>query len=292
MAKAKRLTASIGVIGGSGIYEIDGVKKLGEVKLTTPFGAPSDSIAVCEIAGKRVAFLPRHARGHRILPSEVNTRANMWALKSLGVEQIIAFSAVGSLKAALPPRHFVVPDQVIDKTFRRPGTFYGDGVVAHVAFAHPFCDRLRRAAVAAAKAEKIAVTAGGTYVCMEGPQFSTRAESNLHRSWGAALIGMTCMPEAKLAREAEMCYAVIALVTDFDCWKEDEEHVTADAVVATMTHNVQAAKRMLPRLIAALDAADCSCRHALAGAIMSDPKRVPPATRKKLALLAGKYLKQ
>lgn len=282
--------AQIGVIGGSGIYEIEGVKKIEEVKIATPYGDPSDSIVICDIAGRQTAFLPRHGRGHRLLPSEVNSRANMWALKSLGVEQVIAFSAVGSLKADLAPKHFVVPDQVIDKTFRRPGTFYGEGMVAHVAFGHPFCNRLRAAAVTAAQGEKIAVTAGGTYVCMEGPQFSTKAESNLHRSWGASLIGMTCMPEAKLAREAELCYAVIALVTDFDCWHEEEADVTAAAVMETMKHNVTAAKRMLPGLLAALPATvDCGCRHALEGAIMSDPAVVPAAMKDKTKLFTGRF---
>lgn len=284
-------TAEIGIIGGSGIYEIEGVRKLDEVAVTTPYGDPSDRILIAEVSGKRVAFLPRHGRGHRYLPSEVPYRANLWALKSLGVREVAAFTAVGSLREELPPRQFVVPDQVIDKTFRRPGTFFGEGLAAHVGFAEPFCPRLRRQCVAAARAAAIAVTDGGGFVCMEGPQFSTRGEATLHRSWGASLIGMTVMPEAKLAREAEICYASIALVTDYDCWREGEEAVNVEAVVATMTHNVAAAKQMLPGLIAAMGHPDgCHCQSALAGAIMTDLKLIPAATREKVKLLAGKYL--
>jgi 5'-methylthioadenosine phosphorylase len=282
--------ADIGIIGGSGIYDVDGVKKIEEIKIETPYGDPSDTFLICEIAGKRVAFLPRHGRGHRLLPSEVNSRANMWAFKFLGVRQVLAFSAVGSLKAELAPKQFVVPDQVIDKTFRRPGTYFGDGIVGHVAFGHPFCERLRKIAVDAAAKEEIAVTDGGLYICMEGPQFSTRAESLHHVPLGASLIGMTAMPEAKLAREAELCYSIVALVTDYDCWHEDLDHVTVGAVMETMKANIANAKKMLPGLIAALPASvDCKCRHALDGAIMTDPAVVPAAAKERTALLTSRF---
>jgi len=283
--------ASIGVIGGSGIYEIEGIEKLEEVAVETPFGQPSDKISICKVGDQAVAFLPRHGRGHRILPSEVNSRANLWALKSLGVKEVIAFTAVGSLKEELPPRTFVIPDQVIDKTYLRPNTFYGNGLVVHVAFAEPFCTRLRQAYLGACQETGITVVEGGTYVCMEGPQFSTEAESNLHRTWGASLIGMTVMPEAKLAREAELCYAPVALVTDYDCWREEEEAVTAGAVMEVMKDNVDAAKRMLPAVLEKLGKPEgCPCQDALAGAIMTQAEQIPAEQRQKVAVLAGRYL--
>ena len=282
------MTTRIAVIGGSGLYEIDGAKLLDHVAVATPFGDPSDRIGIAEIGGERVAFLPRHGRGHRFLPSEVPSRANIWALKSLGVVQIVSISAVGSLGEDYVPGSFALPDQLIDRTTRRPNSFFGDGVVGHVSFAEPFCHGMR---------ERIAVVLSGaghvfrdraTLVCMEGPAFSSRAESLLHRSWGAHLIGMTALPEAKLAREAEMCYATVAMVTDWDCWRG--EGVTLEMVLATMRQNVQDIKRALPGIVGALaDRQDCSCRHAAASAIITDPSHVPQETRQRLDLLYGRY---
>jgi 5'-methylthioadenosine phosphorylase len=282
------MTTRIAVIGGSGLYEIDGVKYLDHVAVATPFGDPSDRIGIAEIGGERVAFLPRHGRGHRFLPSEVPSRANIWALKSLGVVQIVSISAVGSLGEDYTPGSFALPDQLIDRTTRRPNSFFGDGVVGHVSFAEPFCHGMR---------ERIAVVLSGaghvfrdraTLVCMEGPAFSSRAESLLHRSWGAHLIGMTALPEAKLAREAEMCYATVAMVTDWDCWRG--EGVTLEMVLATMRQNVQDIKRALPGIVGALaDRQDCSCRHAAASAMITDPSYVPQETRQRLDLLYGRY---
>jgi 5'-methylthioadenosine phosphorylase len=284
------MTTPIAVIGGSGLYEIDGVKVLEEAEVATPFGSPSDRISIAEISGFRVAFLPRHGRGHRFLPSEVPSRANLWALKSLGVTQVISISAVGSLAEACPPGTFVLPDQLIDRTFRRPNSFFGDGVVGHVSFAEPFCAGMRERIAAALSQIGHPLRDRATLVCMEGPAFSSRAESLLHRSWGAHLIGMTALPEARLAREAELCYATVAMVTDWDCWRGEEEGVTLDMVLATMRRNVDDIKRALPALVQALSGRnDCSCRHAAASAIITDPALVPAETRKRLELLYGRY---
>jgi 5'-methylthioadenosine phosphorylase len=282
--------ARLAVIGGSGLYAMEGVRVLEEREIPTPWGLPSDRVAIAEISGEEVAFLPRHGKGHRYMPSEVPSRANMWALKSLGVEQIVSVSAVGSLSEAFAPGEFVLCDNLIDRTVGRPSTFFGRGTVGHVGFAEPFCGGMRKAigGVLAAAAHPHHLT--GTYVCMEGPAFSTRAESELHRSWGAALIGMTALPEAKLAREAEICYATIAMVTDWDCWRPTEEAVSVEMVVATMKANTEALRRMLPGIIAALrDRRDCPCRHAAEAAIMTDPALIPYDTRRALALFYGRY---
>jgi 5'-methylthioadenosine phosphorylase len=286
------MTTRIAVIGGSGLYEIDGVKLLDTLDLSTPFGAPSDRIAVADIGGERVAFLPRHGRGHRLLPSEVPSRANLWALKSIGVEQIISVSAVGSLAEDHAPGTFVLPDQLIDRTTRRPNTFFGDGVVGHVSFAEPFCQGMRERIAVVLQRSGHAFRDRATLVCMEGPAFSSRAESLLHRSWGAHLIGMTALPEAKLAREAELCYATVAMVTDWDCWRGEEEGVTLEMVLDTMRRNVADIKQALPGLVAALAGrSDCACRHAAASAIMTDPARITEEAKKRLDLLYGCYWK-
>jgi len=280
----------IAVIGGSGLYEIDGVKLLDDVEIATPFGNPSDRIAIAEIGGERAAFLPRHGRGHRFLPSEVPSRANLWALKSLGVEQVISISAVGSLAEECAPGSFVLPDQLIDRTIRRPSSFFGDGVVGHVSFAEPFCPGMRERIAAVLSRSGHAVRDRATLVCMEGPAFSSRAESLLHRSWGAHLVGMTALPEAKLAREAELCYATVAMVTDWDCWRGEGEGVTLEMVLATMRQNVQDIKRALPGLVAAIaDRGDCPCRHAAASAIVTDPSLVTAEAKQRLQLLYGRY---
>jgi len=282
--------ARLAVIGGSGLYELGGARVREQVDVPTPWGLPSDAIAIVEIAGEEVAFLPRHGRGHRYLPTEVPSRANMWALKSIGVEQILAFSAVGSLTDRCAPGEFVLCDNLVDRTVRRPGTFFGEGIVGHVGFAHPFCEGMRTAAAGVLAARRHPHHTTGTYVCMEGPAFSTRAESELHRSWNAALIGMTALPEARLAREAEICYAMVAMVTDYDCWKDTGEHVSVEMVVATMKANTEALKGMLPDFVSALRArTDCSCRHAARDAIMTDPSFIPYDVKRRLSLFYGKY---
>ena len=284
------MRARMAVIGGSGLYELDGARAREQVEVPTPWGLPSDPIAIVEIAGEEVAFLPRHGRGHRYLPTEVPSRANIWALKSLGVEQILALSAVGSLTDRCAPGEFVLCDNLVDRTVRRPGTFFGEGIAGHVGFAHPFCERMRAAAAGVLALRRHPHHTTGTYVCMEGPAFSTRAESELHRSWNAALIGMTALPEARLAREAEICYATLAMVTDYDCWKETGEHVSVEMVVATMKSNTEALKGMLPDLVSALRAGtDCPCRHAARDAIMTDPSLIPYDVKRRLSLFYGKY---
>jgi 5'-methylthioadenosine phosphorylase len=284
------MTMRIAVIGGSGLYKIEGAKLLEQVDVSTPFGEPSDRICVAEIAGQPVAFLPRHGRGHRFLPSEVPSRANIWALKSLGVVQVVSVSAVGSLSEDFPPGSFVLPDQLIDRTTRRPNSYFGDGVVGHVSFAEPFCSGMRERIAGVLSGAGHAFRDHATLVCMEGPAFSSRAESLLHRSWGAHLIGMTALPEAKLAREAELCYATIAMVTDWDCWRLDGEGVTLEMVLGTMRRNVRDIQRALPGIVGALaDRADCPCRHAAATAIMTDPAVIPPEAKRRLDLLFGRY---
>jgi len=282
--------ARLAVIGGSGLYQLDGARIREQVEVPTPWGLPSDALTIAEISGETVAFLPRHGRGHRYLPTEVPSRANIWALKSIGVEQILALSAVGSLTEHCAPGEFVLCDNLVDRTVRRPGTFFGEGVVGHVGFAHPFCDGMRTAAAGVLAARRHPHHTTGTYVCMEGPAFSTRAESELHRSWNASLIGMTALPEARLAREAEMCYATLAMVTDFDCWKETGEHVSVEMVVATMKSNTEALRAMLPDLVSALRGRDdCPCRHAARDAIMTDPSLIPYDVKRRLGLFYGKY---
>lgn len=284
--------ASVGVIGGSGVYEIDGIKNLKEVRIKTPFGNPSDAIMTGELEGVEVAFLPRHGRGHVILPSEINSRANIWALKSLGVEQIVSVSACGSLKEELPPRHFVIPDQLFDRTQARPGsTFYGDGVVGHTGFAHPYCGELSKRVHDAGKGLSLPMHLGGTFVIIEGPTFSTKAESQVWRSLGFSIIGMTNLPESKLAREAEICYTTIGLVTDYDVWKEGEE-VSTEKVLATIHDNVHNVKQLLKASIPKLARArTCECAGAARFAVQTNPKAISKKAYKKLELIIGKYVK-
>jgi 5'-methylthioadenosine phosphorylase len=284
--------ARVGVIGGSGLYEMPGLQDREEIAVETPFGPPSDQFVVGTIAGVRVAFLPRHGRGHRLLPTEVPSRANIYAFRSLGVERLISVSAVGSLREVLAPGLLVVPDQLVDRTKGvRPFTFFGGGIVAHVPFAHPFCSEMRLGLVRAAEQTGRNVQDQATYVVMEGPQFSTLAESEMHRAAGFDLIGMTALPEAKLAREAELCYATLALVTDYDCWHPAHDAVTVEAVVAVMEKNVANAQAVIAAAIPNLAAGRaCSCGSALSTAIMTAPARVPQDVRERLGLLVDKYL--
>jgi 5'-methylthioadenosine phosphorylase len=287
--------AKIGVIGGSGLYQMDGMTDISEERIDTPFGAPSDSITIGKVEGVPIAFLPRHGRGHRISPSEIPVRANIWAMKSLGVEWLISVSAVGSMREDVAPLDILIPDQLFDRTRSRVNSFYEGGVVVHVAFADPFCPTLSRALGGAAESlGTVKVHRGGTYICIEGPLFSTRAESRIYRQWGVDVIGMTAIPEAKLAREAELHYATIACITDYDCWHETEESVTVEMVIANLQHNVRTAQqviREIARQAATLsqDAA-CDCDHALATAIITNPGAIPAETRERYRLLLGKYL--
>ena len=283
--------ARIGVIGGSGLYALDGLTDIEEVQVQTPFGDHSDAIIIGTLDGERVAFLPRHGRGHRIPPTELPVRANIYALKSLGVERIIAVSACGSMKEDIAPLDIVIPDQLLDRTHLRPNTFFGNGLVAHVAFADPFCPDLSQWLYEAAVEVGARVHKGGTYVCIDGPQFSTRAESRIYRQWGVDIIGMTAIPEAKLAREAEICYGMIALVTDYDVWHETEEPVTADIVVQRMVQNVETAKHVLKAAIPRIaEERECECAAALSVAIQTARDRIPAEVRERLDLLVGKYL--
>ncbi len=281
----------LGIIGGSGLYEMEGLAAVQEISVDTPFGGPSDPLVVGELEGARVAFLARHGRGHRILPTEINFRANIWALKSLGVEFVLSASAVGSLQATVAPLDVVVPDQFIDRTRHRVDTFFGQGLVVHVSLADPVCPNFARLAAEGARAAGAHVHEGGVYVCMEGPQFSTRAESNLHRAFGATVIGMTNMQEARLCREAEMCYATLALVTDFDCWKTDEAPVTVDIVVQRLTANAARAKATVRWLAGRLPAErQCACARALDAAIITARDRIPPETVARLKPIVGRVL--
>jgi len=281
----------IGVIGGSGIYDIEGITEMRKQKIRTPFGDPSDTIVVGNVEGIPVAFLPRHGRGHFIAPSELNSRANIYALKSLGVEQIISVSACGSLKEELKPRDVVIPDQLFDRTRQRPYSFFGEGIVAHIAFANPYCTELSGILYQVAKDLRLSVHLGGTYVCIEGPQFSTKAESKVFRSLGFSIIGMTNIPEAKLAREAEICYATLGLVTDYDVWKEGEE-VTVERVVANLLANIENVKKLIKAAIPRLKRErKCECASALAYAIQTREWAINRKTARRLNLLIGKYLK-
>ena len=283
--------AVIGIIGGSGLYAMPGLSVIHEEQVTTPFGPPSDPLVLGELDGRKVAFLARHGRGHRLLPTELNFRANIYALKSVGVEQILSVSAVGSLKEEHKPTDFVVPDQFIDRTFARTATFFGEGLVGHVAFGDPVCGAVAAALTGACAQENLVGKAGGTYVCIEGPQFSTRAESNLYRSWGADIIGMTNLQEAMLAREAEICYATLAMVTDYDCWRAGHDDVTVEQIVAVMQQNSANACRVVRAAVSLLPAArTCACATAAQFAIMTSAEAIPAATREKLALLYGKYM--
>jgi 5'-methylthioadenosine phosphorylase len=280
----------VGIIGGSGLYQIEGVNILEEVKVKTPWGMPSDVITIAEVGGIKAGFLPRHGRGHFILPHEINYRANIASLKMLGANQIVAFSAVGSLKERIKPLDFVIPNQIIDRTKSRISTFFGDGIAAHIAFADPFCSRLHELILIAAQKLNIPMHTNETLICMEGPAFSTRAESHLYRSWQAGVINMSTLPEAKLAREAEMCYAVICMSTDYDCWKEDEEHVTVDMVVNNLNKNASNAKALIKELIPLLSKErDCGCKEAIKYAVITDPKKQSSKQKKKLKAILPKY---
>jgi 5'-methylthioadenosine phosphorylase len=280
----------LAVIGGSGLYELPGIECVEPVRVTTPFGAPSDELMRGQLGDATVIFLPRHARGHRLLPSEINFRANVFALKQLGAEFLVSVGTVGSLREHLAPGHVVVPDQFIDRTVARPSTFFGRGIVVHISLADPVCPVLAGIVEAAARDAGGTVQRGGTYICMEGPQFSTRAESHLYRSWGADIIGMTNWQEAKLAREAEICFASLALVTDYDCWRTDEHVVIAD-VLRVLAENSGLARRALVGVAEHLPAArECACARALEHAIITEPRRIPVSLRSELAPLIGKYL--
>jgi 5'-methylthioadenosine phosphorylase len=285
--------AEVGIIGGSGLYEMEGFTEAQEVALDTPFGPPSDRLMVGRLEGRPVAFLARHARGHRILPTDINYQANVFALKLLGVEQVLSVSAVGSLKERYAPLEMVIPDQFVDRTTRRPSTFFGRGLVAHVAFAHPFCPRLSDTLAAACAEAGAAHHVGGTYICIEGPQFSTRAESELYRSWGMDVIGMTNLQEAKLAREAEVCYSTLAMVTDYDCWHPEHDSVTVEQVIANLGRNAATAKAVLRAALRRLPPVprDCECASALKYALVTAPELVPEQVKKELAPIIGRYVK-
>ncbi|HEY2748204.1 MAG TPA: S-methyl-5'-thioadenosine phosphorylase [Polyangia bacterium] len=281
---------TIGVIGGSGLYEIEGLTDLEHVKLSTPFGEPSDEYVVGRLGDARMVFLPRHGRGHRILPHEINFRANVWGMKKLGVEWILSVSAVGSLREEIAPGHIVIVDQFIDRTKARQSSFFGDGVAGHVGFGDPICGALAEHVFAAAEAAGARAHKGGTYVVMEGPMFSTRAESNLYRSWGASVIGMTNLPEAKLAREAEICYSTIALSTDYDCWHETEEDVSVEAVMAIIKQNVSLAKAIVKGSVERIpEARACACTSAAAHAVMTAPEAIPANARERIGIIMNKY---
>lgn len=283
--------ALIGIIGGSGLYQMDGLQDVEEIELTTPFGKPSDKFRVGILEGVRVAFLPRHGVGHRFMPSEINFRANIFGFKLLGVKKIISASAVGSLKLEHKPQDIVLPNQFVDKTVHRESTFFGNGIVAHISFAEPVCKHLMNALFEAGKAISAPVKKGGTYVCMEGPAFSTKAEAQVNRSLGFDVIGMTNVQEAKLAREAEICYSTMALVTDYDCWHESEEPVTVEMVVQNLNKNSENAKRIIREAVKRLaDSNDCECNSALKNAIMTDRKLIPEEIKQKLWPIIGKYL--
>ena len=283
--------AKVGVIGGTGLYDIEGLTDIEEVDITTPFGKPSDTITTGRLEGVGVAFLPRHGKGHRISPTEVPSRANIYALKSLGVEQIISINSAGSFKQEIKPGDLLIPDQLVDRTRGRVSTFFSEGIVAHVPFAEPFCPALSRVLYQSAREVGASVHQGGTFVVMEGPAFSTRAESRLYRSWGADIIGMTALPEAKLAREAEICYAIIGCVTDYDSWHERNEPVAVDVILDTMCRNVDAARKIIKLAVGRMpDKRACECATALKGAIVTAPELIPAGQKKKLNLLIGKYI--
>jgi 5'-methylthioadenosine phosphorylase len=284
-------SATIGVIGGSGLYSIEGLSDAREIHVKTPFGGPSDAIVIGTLEGKRVAFLARHARGHRILPGEINYRANIYAMKLLGVERIISVSAVGSLREELRPGEFLVADQFVDRTKGRVSTFFGNGLVAHVTFDKPTCAEVSRVLADASVHCAVKVHRKGTYICMEGPQFSTLAEALMHRKLEFDVIGMTNVTEAKLAREAELCYGTIAMITDYDCWHPDHESVTGAQIVATLQQNADNAQKVLREAIKAMpESRECKCGSALAHALITDPKLVPKATKTRLSAIVGKYL--
>ncbi len=292
MAQFSNDTIKIGIIGGSGFYQIDGFSIKEERTITTPFGEPSDNFLIGELNGVELAFLPRHGRGHRLLPSELNYRANIYALKLLGVSHLLAITAVGSLQEDIPPLEMVIPDQLLDRTSQRPSTFFGEGIVAHVPFAEPFCADLSKLLYEAAKEVVSRVHLGGTLVTIEGPMFSTKAESKLYQQWGCDIVGMTTCQEAKLAREAEICYAALAMVTDYDCWKENSEHeVTVETVLANMKRNSSSAKSIITKIVANISSErSCFCKDSLIEAIMTAPELISVETRAKLAPLISHRL--
>ena len=285
--------AELGIIGGSGLYSMPGLTETREVFLNTPFGAPSDAYILGLLEGRKVAFLARHGRGHRILPHELNFRANVHGFKQLGAERILSLSAVGSLKEEHQPTHFVIPDQFVDRTKARISTFFGAGVVAHIAFAEPVCPEVSRAFASACAQAGVTHKLGGTYICIEGPQFSTKAESNLYRSWGMDIIGMTAVQEAKLAREAELCYAALAMVTDYDCWHPAHDAVTVEQILAVLKQNAENATRVVRQAVAAMPKRrSCACGSALQYAVLTEADKIPGETKQKLGLLLGKFLAQ
>lgn len=291
--KKNLVRPAIGIIGGSGLYNIDGMEKVREVRVRTPYGAPSDALVVGSLGGVRVVFLSRHGRGHRTTPTSINYRGNIYALKSMGVTQVISISAVGSMKESIHPGDVVLPDQFIDLTKHRISTFFNEGIVAHVGFAEPICRPLADSLEEAGRSVGASLHRGGTYVCMEGPQFSTKAESRLYRQWGVDVIGMTNMPEAKLAREAELCYATVALPTDYDCWHETEESVTVEAILATLYKNVELAKQILRAVVPTLQPDRiCGCNQSLHNAIVTAPDHIPAATKRRLDLLIAPYMRK
>jgi 5'-methylthioadenosine phosphorylase len=283
--------AEIGIIGGSGLYAMPGLGDVREVRQQTAFGEPSDNYVVGKLEGRQVAFLARHGRGHRLMPSELNFRANIYGFKQLGVERIVSLSAVGSLKEEHKPLDFVIPDQFFDRTRHRVDTFFGNGVVAHVSFADPVCPELAKVVKGACGKANIAAKQGGTYLCMEGPQFSTKAESNTYRAWGMDVIGMTNLQEAKLAREAEICYVTVAMVTDYDCWHPHHDSVTVDQIVSVLMKNAENACRVVRETVAAMPRSrSCKCGAALAHSIITERDKIPVETRQKLSLILDKYL--
>ena len=285
--------ARIGVIGGSGLYEMEGLTEIEEVKVKTPFGEPSDLIVIGTLEGRRVAFLPRHGRGHQIMPTELPSRANIYALKSLGVEHIIAVSACGSMKEAIHPLDMVIPDQIFDRTRGRINTFFGGGVVAHISFDEPFCPNLSALLYQAARETGAKAHKGGTFVVIEGPSFSTKAESRIYRGWGVEIIGMTVLPEAKLAREAEICYAVLANVTDYDVWLVSEEPVSVEMLIDNLLKNAEMAKKIIKKVVPNIpEARTCFCPTALKNTIITSKDCIPEKAKKELGLLIGKYLEE
>ncbi|GJQ24120.1 methylthioadenosine phosphorylase [Candidatus Brocadia sapporoensis] len=283
---------TIGIIGGSGLYNIEGIKEVKSISVDTPFGKPSDNFTVGILEGRKVAFLPRHGKGHTILPSELNFRANIYGMKKLGAEHIIAVSAVGSMKEEIKPLDMVIPDQFFDRTRGRISTFFGEGIVGHVSFADPVCSTLANSLWNAAKSIGVHVHKGGTYLCMEGPLFSTRAESQVYRQWGVSVIGMTNLQEAKLAREAEICYSTLAMVTDYDCWHVSEEAVTLEMIIGNLNKNTETAKRILKAVIPKIEQKrTCTCTTAVQDAIVTHKDLIPESTKKKLDIIFGKYLR-
>jgi 5'-methylthioadenosine phosphorylase len=284
--------AEIGIIGGSGLYNMAGLERVREIRVTTPFGKPSDAFVLGRLEGRGVAFLSRHGRGHRLMPSEINFRANLYGMKKLGVTRIISVSAIGSLREDLRPLDVVLPSQFFDRTHGRVSTFFGDGIVAHISFADPVCPLVADVLAKSCASSGVNCHRGGIYVCVQGPAFSTKAESNAYRAWGMDVIGMTNLQEAKLAREAEICYATLAMVTDYDCWHPDHDAVTVEQIIDFLNRNAQNAQKIIRAAVRQMPKErDCKCGSALAHAILTDPKKIPPRTRKKLAWLVAKYLK-